>query len=91
MYCAICGSETETSIHRWWDCDDGWRTTYLCRYCWEGDASLCRPKQTDFAVYRLSEERGITEEEAFAMVSKGHSYGILSRMAEEEAIDTLFG
>jgi hypothetical protein len=60
MYCAICGSqkvrtkfdkvshEQRPIVHRFWDCDDGWKAGHLCKY-WYEDVKDTKPKETDYA------------------------------------------
>ena len=64
-HCGLCGrtpkqnEEPNYAPLRWWDADDGWRITTLCRWCWE-EVSEDRPKPTDYAA-RLT--NGVCDDE----------------------------
>lgn len=47
-YCYLCGDPAVGPV-RWWDSDDGWKVTRLCRGC-RSSAVKARPKATDYAV-----------------------------------------
>lgn len=50
-YCGICGDTGEDLVPvmvRWWDCDDGYRTGVLCRYC-GAEQTHRTPRPSDFA------------------------------------------
>lgn len=53
-YCAICGhtpassKESPNYVHRFWDCDDGWKIGALCQHCWL-DVEHEQPKPDDYA------------------------------------------
>lgn len=53
-HCGLCGrtpgehEETNWAPLRWWDCDDGWRITTLCRWCWD-EVSDRKPDASDYA------------------------------------------
>lgn len=55
-FCGCCGrvpksnEEPNWAPKRWWDPDDGWKITSLCRWCWD-EVALDRPKPTDYAYY----------------------------------------
>ena len=54
-YCGLCGRTPHTNLDepnyapmRWWDPDDGWKITTLCRHCWQ-DVCDDMPKAEDYA------------------------------------------
>lgn len=64
-HCGLCGrtprrdEEPNCAPLRWWDCDDGWKVTTLCRWCWN-DTCDVRPKPSDFAFVRTN---GVCDDE----------------------------
>lgn len=52
--CGLCGrtpsssEETNWAPKRWWDCDDGWKITTLCRWCFD-EVHEDRPSPSDYA------------------------------------------
>ena len=65
-HCGLCGrvpqskrEEANRAPLRWWDADDGWKISALCRWCWE-EVSEDRPKPTDYAA-RLT--NGVCDDE----------------------------
>ncbi len=56
-YCGLCGRTPHNDLEepnyaplRWWDCDDGWKITTLCRHCWN-DMANAKPKVGDYALH----------------------------------------
>ena len=79
-YCGLCGCRNEADDDgfgdpvliprpvRWWDCDDGWKYSILCRYCLD-DVRPRGPEPGDYAV----ETRDIEEQED--RIDIGHDFG----------------
>jgi len=54
-YCGLCARtpyndkvECNWAPLRWWDPDDGWKITTLCRWCWN-EVEHVKPHKEDFA------------------------------------------
>lgn len=64
-HCGLCGrvpganEEPNRAPLRWWDCDDGWRITTLCRWCWD-DVKDALPRMGDYA-YHIT--NGVVDDE----------------------------